>query len=254
MELKDLVSVGISVVALALSAFATWRSQAITRFEDKRMARSELTNILSKFVENDIENAKLWQQYAASDPRYAQQVSSMLATRNNQLIQQARYWLDQVPDITSATDYFTLASASINASDLATAEIYYKKAIDASRGDVERAIMSRSYAATFFMRGRYEEGREYFRQALRAVTSSEDVAQFTNGMTYQIWGWQELNTAGNAREANERFADAEAAFNRIGSAPTRSQALQALAAARQTLAPVTPPVAVAPAAAGGAPA
>ena len=232
MELKDVLSLMVSGAALFLSLFATWRATRTKVYEDRRLARTQLTETMARFSANDLENAKLFREYGQKDPIYYQNASSILNASNVQMIQQARFWMAAVPDLVTPADYATLAWACNNAWALLTAEEMQKKAIESSPQGHQRAMMLRSYAVMMFNRGRYQEGRDAFGKATTCITSTDDAAHFTNGLTHQIWGSQEMN-AGRADLAHGQFGEAQAEFERIDSRHLRDNALASLQAARQ---------------------
>ena len=252
METKDIVSMSISLLAFILSLAATTISLIRSKYEKQRAIRKEITDTLGKIVATAIDNAKLFHEIAEKDPRYFESVSSILGQQNAFLLQQATYLTDQVPELVTAVEYNTIAAATANAGDLIAAEKYYRKAIDVSPNDYYRSLAIRSYANYLFPQRRFEEAREYFRKAISLLTGGDNLVRYTNGLTYQMWGWNEANIGGSPKRAEELFESALNEFKGIDIEAVRRNALNGLQGARSspsspnpTLSPAAPNVAVA---------
>ena len=234
METKDVVTISISSLAFLLSLMATVVSLVRSKYEKQRAIKKEITDILGKIVSTSLENAKLYRESAEKDPGYYQAISSVLNQQNVFLLQQATYLMDEVPGLVTAVEYNTVAAANANAGDLISAEIYYKRAIDVSPNVFYRSLAIRSYAGHLFAQHRFEEARENFRKAISLLTGSDNQIRYTNGLTYQMWGWNEFNNAGSPRRAEELFESAANEFRGIDNEAFRRQALIGLQAARSS--------------------
>lgn len=182
-------------------------------------------------MSTSLENAKLYHERAENDPVYYQTVSSILNQQNAFLLQQATYLTDQVPELVTAIEYNTIAAATANAGDLISAERYYKKAIEVSPNSYYRSLAVRSYANYLFPQRRFEEARENFRKAVSLLTGGDNLVRYTNGLTYQMWAWNELNNAASPKRAEELFESATNEFNGIDNETFRRTALNGLQAA-----------------------
>lgn len=123
METKDIVAISISSLAFLLSLVATIISVVRSKYEKQRVIKKEITDTLGKIVSTTIENAKLYRESAEKDPPYYQAVSSILSQQNAFLLQQATYLTDEVPDLVTAVEYNTIATATANAGDLISADL-----------------------------------------------------------------------------------------------------------------------------------
>lgn len=231
MDTKDVVTVAISVSALIISAVATTISIVRGQKEKQRTVRNQITDILSRIVAGNIENAKLYHETAANNPEYFQNLSSILNQQNAFLLNQAIYLTDQVPELVTAVEYNTLATANANAGDLIMAEKYYRKAVAVSPNDYYRSLATRSYGAFLFAQRRYEEAREEFRKAVGLLKGGDNLVRHTNGFTYQMWAWNELNNAGSIRRAQDLVESASNEFKGIDNETVRRDALKGLQAA-----------------------
>lgn len=240
MEAKDIFSVAISALALTVSCIALWRSSRSKHLEDRRLARTQISDILAELSDKDIENTKVYHEHGKTDMAFAQAVSAILNGRRVLMIQQARFWMGHIPDLVTSADYASLASACNYAWDLSTAEEMQRRAIDKSRHGFERAVVLRSYGVMLFGRGRNAEARKMFEQSILEMNQTDDASRFTNGLTYQIWGWDERNS-GREDYGRGQFDNAEAEFRLIRSENMRIMAMEHLQTVRQR--PDQPPAA-----------
>ncbi len=232
METKDIVTVSISAFAFFLSLVATVISVIRGKYEKQRAVRNQITDILGRITTTSIEQAKLFHETADKDPAYYQTVSSMLNQQNTFLIQQATYLIEQVSELVTAVEYNTVAFATANAGDLISAERYYIKAIDVSPNNYYKSLGMRSYAGFLFTQRRFEDGREQFRKSISLLNGGDNLVRYTNGMTYQMWAWNELNNAAAAKRAEELFESAKNEFSGIDNEAVRHNALNGLEAAK----------------------
>ena len=179
MEVKDIFSVAISALALTVSCIALWRSSRSKHLEDRRLARTQLSDILAELSDKDIENTKVCHEHGKTDMAFAQAVSSILNGRRVLMIQQARFWMGHIPDLVTSADYASLASACNYAWDLSTAEEMQRRAIDKSRHGFERAVVLRSYGVMLFGRGRNAEARKMFEQSILEMNQTDDASSIT---------------------------------------------------------------------------
>lgn len=237
-EFKDIVSIMISVLALIISIVATINTEKKANTEKERTIRSQLTDVLSRIIALNLENAKLFKETASSDPAYYQNVSSILNQENSFLLHQAVYLTGQIPNLVSAFELNTIAVAHANAWDMLIAEQYHKKAIQFCHNDFNKSLATRSYANFLFTQRRFEEGREQFRQAIILLKGGDNLVRYTNGLTYQMWAISEMIYALSPHLAEDYFLNAKNEFSGIDNEYTKSNALKGLdAAQKQTASP-----------------
>ncbi len=232
MDTKDLISISLSILAFVLSGSATIISLVRARQEKQRAIKKEITETLGRIVATQLDNAKLYRETAQSDPAYFQAASSILNQQNTFLLNQATYLAEQVPTLITAIEYNTIASATANAGDLIAADRYYKKAVDVSPNVYFRSLAIRSYANFLFSQLRFDEARKNFKQSVGMFTGTGDFVHFTNGYTYQMWGWNELNLAHAKQQADVYFEIAANEFMAIENEAVKRDALMRLQLAR----------------------
>lgn len=233
METKDIITVSISSLAFLLSLVATTVSLVRSRYERQRAIRKEITDTLSKIVSTNIENAKAYRESAEKDPAFYQALSSILNQQNAFLLQQATYLMDEVPGLVTAVEYNTIAQANANAGELMAAERYFRKAIEVAPNPYQRSLATRSYAGYLFTQRRFEEARDLFRKAISLLAGGDNLVRYTNGLTYQMWAWNELSNAAAPTRAEELFESARNEFGGIDNESVRRQVMAGLQAARQ---------------------
>lgn len=240
LSIKDKITLATSVCAILLSILAFINSEIKGDAERKRTIRSQLTDVLSRIIMTDLENAKFFHDLGPVDQRYYQQLSSILNQHNAFLLQQAMYLSEQIPQLVTTPDLTTIAVANANTGDLILAEEFHKKAIEASPNDYYRSIAMRGYAIFLFPQRRFEEGREQFRKAVTLLKGGDNYVRFTNGLTYQIWGFNELVSGTSPHVYEDIFEKARIEFAGIDNQIMRENALQGLEAARRGTAPAGP--------------
>lgn len=228
METKDILTLGVALLAFLVSAISTVITIVRGRKEKQRAIRNEITNVLSQIVETALESAKLFHECKEKPTDYYRVASSILNQRNNFLLNQAVYLSEQVPNLVTAVEYNTLGHAHVEAGELLLAERYYKKAIDTSRDRFYRAIAQRSYALFLFQQQRFDDARSNFEQAVALLPGKNAHSCFLNGTSYQLWAANELSMSGDVDRARHLYACAEEQFNGIENFQLRENALKAL--------------------------
>jgi tetratricopeptide (TPR) repeat protein len=219
-----------------LRAAASIEQGTAAQFERRLTLRRALTDLLSRIIHAQLDNAKLLKEYA-SDAAYIQVVSSTLNQENAFLLSEATMLIEQIPDFVGTVEYNTVAYALANAADVVRAEDYYRRAIVVAKGPVERTMAQRSFAAFLFNRGRLDEARALYRDALTQLPENDSIARQLNGFTLQGWAWHEAFVARDPARAEPLFARAQQEFEAVENPMMRHQLLSALTAARQGTTP-----------------
>jgi tetratricopeptide (TPR) repeat protein len=214
-----------------LRASASIEQGTAAQFERRISLRSKLTDLLSKIIRAQLDNAKLLKDHA-NDPAYMQMVSSTLNQENAFLLSEATMLMEQIPDLVGTVEYNTVAYALANAGEADRGEKYYRKAISAATSPFEALAAQRSFAQFLFVRGRFDEARALLRNALDRLPKGDPFAHQVNGYTLQVWAWSEAFVARDPERANQLFEQAHAEFAAIDSPMIRDPLLNALAAAR----------------------
>lgn len=219
-----------------LRASASIEQGTAAQFERRLALRSNLTDLLSKIIRAQLDNAKLFKDHA-NDAAYMQIVSSTLNQENAFLLNEATMLMEQIPDFVGAVEYNTVAYSFVNAGEVARAEEYYRRAINVAKSPFERTTAQRSFASFLFSMGRFEEARALYRDALNQLPESDTFTRQTNGYTLQMWAWNEAFVASNPEQADQVFAQAQAEFAAVENPVRRNQLLSALAAVRHGMPP-----------------
>jgi tetratricopeptide (TPR) repeat protein len=215
-----------------LRASATIEQGTAAQFERRIALRSELTDLLSRLIQAQLDNARLMKENAG-DAAYVQMVSSTLNQQNAFLLSEATLIIEQIPDLVGAVEYNTLAVAFYNTSDLERSEEYYRRAIQSADGPSQQTMAQRSFAQFLFSTGRIREARTLYEAALEDLPENDPMTPQTNGYTLQQWGWLEANLAGDVEGASRLFDRAQAQYEEVDNLVMRDQLLAGLAAARQ---------------------
>jgi tetratricopeptide (TPR) repeat protein len=234
MELKDVISLAVSGLALTLSITATLISLKQKKFESERLLRSQLTDAIGKVNSSFEQSAKLLQEKAAllNDPA----VTNLLAFYNSQKISYARqavYVADQIPTLVSDVEYNSIARAFLDAGDDQSALTFYDKAVRASSG-IHKATNLRGLGRTLLQLGKTEEGNRTFNEALSLMADGSDSSLWFQAETFQRWAQVEANW-GNIATASKYMDEAEVLYEKIGFEAKRNSGLKNLAALRKTV-------------------
>jgi tetratricopeptide (TPR) repeat protein len=231
METKDLLSLALALAAFCLSIYATLTAQRKSVDERQRTIRGQLTDILAKLTALQLEAAKL-QHEAKDDLDYLLYVNNVLGQQNGFFLDQAVYLSEQIPSLVTTYELNTIALANTNAGNFLQAERYYLKAIEIAPSDRYKALAVRSYASFLYPQGRLNEGREQFRRALDLMKGEDNLARWSKGYTYQMWGVSEISFARSQERANEHFENARREYASIDVDSVRNQAFASLDAAQ----------------------
>ncbi len=83
MQIKDLLPLSFSVVALLLSIFATLRGMRDKQYEVQRTVRDQLARIMSELIEVSTDSAKLWSHQMDDRERMSAQAMSRIFNQKN---------------------------------------------------------------------------------------------------------------------------------------------------------------------------
>jgi hypothetical protein len=235
MELKDIATVLLSLLALGLSIYATYTSQK----ERTRTIRAQLTDVLGKLTTLSLDRAK-FQHDAKDDQQYLDSVNAALGQQNGFLLDQAVFLSEQIPELVTTYEFNTIAVADSDAGNIFRAEVHQLKAIDAAKTDLYKSQAIRGYAVFLFPQGRLSEGREQYRKAIEVLKGESNLVHWTNGMTYQMWAFSELNFARSPERANQYVESARKEYSAIDVEFMRNRAIAALEAFRSGAQPAAP--------------
>ena len=224
-ERQDLIS----IAALLVSAAAFFVSFIRGKRERDQTLRLQLDDALAHIMSLAVDNAKLLHDEGAKDPEYYQNISQALNQQMAALVQQAIFLTRQIPNLVTSQHYQTIGFGSTAIGDSHTAGEFFHKAADLAPTGFYTVMALRTYAFYLFQQRRFEEGRAQYQLTFRELPGSDTVCRYTNGMTYQVWAFNELNLANNPGEAAACMEKARAEFNGIDVASIKENALRAIA-------------------------
>jgi tetratricopeptide (TPR) repeat protein len=232
-------TVPVSSLALVLSVISFVQSTWQGHYEEQRTIRSQLTDVLAKYMSTTIDILKASHEFAQSDPKLYQALSGGLNQQQEFLLHQAMYLATQIPRQVSSVEYETIAFANVGSGDLINADKYYRKAIEVSPDDNYRSQATRQYAVFLFTQHRFEEGRGQFQQAASLIKGTDNWARAARGQVYQFWAVDESVFADSPTRASQLFESARNEYAGIDISFTRDYALQNLEATRQAPAAIS---------------
>jgi hypothetical protein len=90
--------------------------------------------------------------------------------------------------------------------DTLTAGEYFRGAVDLAPKGFYKVMALRTYDFYLFTQRRFDDAREQYRWAVRESSGADNFSRYTNGLTYQLWAFNELNLANSPKDA-EACAD-----------------------------------------------
>ncbi len=205
LETKDLVTVYISVVALGFSIISTYVTLRQKKHETMRTLRTQLTGVLDKMVALNLENAKL-PPFGPLPPGTPSNIRSFLNDQRRFLVRQATYIMDDIEPLVSSFEYLLIAVTYDHIDHVDQARRYFEKARECAEDDINRGIITRSYARFLFNQGEHARARKKFEEAVGFFSGGSDRMKEYRGDTYVRWAAVEFEW--------ERFKEAGALFER----------------------------------------
>lgn len=234
MDRKDIYTLVVSVIALALSLIATTISLRQKKYETERTLRAQLTDAIGKLntvYESAIklreENQDKWNDPIVLDFRSFYTGQKMFYAR------QAIYIAKQIPNLVSDNEYNSLARAFADADDDASALMYYEKAIKVAPEPYYKAINMRGYGRLLIRTNRIEEGRKQMTLALSLVNGHTDSEKWFRAETLQRWAQIEATQKGGDLSTH-LFERALTEYSSISFEPRRREGLENLSNLRKS--------------------
>lgn len=214
----------ISVCALVFSFGTTIVSFHKAAREDVRSARAELRGILQRLTSLPRDNFELIRKYK-NDPE-GLGLSGLVNQENSLLVTQASEIVDRFPDEISASEYFSVAVALINAADVGKVPRYLEHALGKTSNPNIKVAILRNYGTFLIVTGDITEGRRKFEQALSMWRDYPSVTQYfkesTDAQTEMYWSQVEMD-ANNANSAQEHIQKSLQHLNALPPGPMTMQ-------------------------------
>lgn len=235
MNIKEKVTLGISILAIILSIAATFRGEIRADFEADRTIRSQLTAVLESMMQANLDAAKIQnEQSTASNQNYIQTSMNILNQRNASLLSQAMYLSNQIPDLVTPVELITIAHTQLQVGNLILAEEYYSKAVNLSKSDYDTITSLRVRGNYLFTNQRFKEGRNDYTRALGLFSVNNDMGSWTHGSTYLQWANNEKFIGGSESRAEPLYESAKNEFIKIDNQNLKNQNLFFVNSARET--------------------
>jgi hypothetical protein len=206
-QVPVVVSVLVSVLALAFSFGTTLLSEKRLAREDDHAARTELRSLIQRLTTLPKENFELTENYA-KNPVAVQQLSGFINAENAVLSKQAAELTKQIANDVTAIEYYAIAVALANSGLSGQSGELVTRGLDAAKDAQEETTLLRQYGQHLFAIGELEAGRERYRQAMEVFRhypeENADVVAQTHLFTQMFWADAEL-AKGECREAWSHF-------------------------------------------------
>lgn len=247
---KDIITLGISVLALTLSVVSTIYSAWRQRREAERQFRQRITDITDTLI-NSVAKVTLM-DYLPSDQRSSnhEYVRGTEIQRIAARVRQADYLItDDTARLLTDVDYLAIAQAFGLVGDSVQAERYWALTLEFSQRPFYSATNRRLYGFYLFSQGRPDDGRGQYERAIRDVTESQETRDDQKcvevGWIYEDWMQSEarFQFPDRAQAMRDR---AKAAYQKIGDEAQRQWRLANLERTLQLYSGQAPPEASAP--------
>lgn len=232
MEPKDYLPILISAFAFLVSlgsftlSFASSKRQT---FEEQRVLRSSLNDVISRIFSARIEQAK----YIQLNPNWMNNdltiaVNNVYTSQLNSYARLAVYITEKIENLVTDVELATIAETFSGTGDHASATQYWEAAIHRVQNKNLEVQYRRNYATYLFGTGNIGAGRQEFQRAIDLFPESDDISQAQNGATYKFWGLNELR-AKNKTMSDNYFAYAEDSYKSISRDDIKAPVLADLA-------------------------
>lgn len=230
--MDQLLSTLISALALAVSILSAMYSFRLQKLDSRRSARDQLSETINDLIRLNADNFTTWLTPPEQrDLSFYQKQGSITQTAVA-ITRQAVYLVEQQPDLATDIEYYTIAQGLVIAGDSATAEEYWRKAIDTAQSPFYKITNMRAYAEFQFNQGAHEAGRDLYKSALSILENDTDHNKHINGYTHQMWMVSE-STHGFWEEAESNYNRGRRLFESISNPYVKANSLSAIERARK---------------------
>jgi tetratricopeptide (TPR) repeat protein len=209
-QVPVVVSVLVSVLALAFSFGTTIVSERRLAREDDHEARVELRSLIQRLTALPKENFDLSRNYR-KDPVAVQQLSGFTKLENTVLSKQAAELTNRIAEDVTATEYYTISIALENSGFTHQSGELAARGVEAAEDAQEEVELLRLYGNHLFMIGDTKAGRDRYQQAMEVFEhypeKNSSVVADTHLNTQLFWAEIELNS-GQCRQARSHFDSA----------------------------------------------
>jgi hypothetical protein len=239
MSTKDVITIVLSGLALAVSLIATVYNAWRQRREGERQFRERITDITAALIDS---NAKVAEMDSTPVDQRGPDFDYLRGTevqRMAALARQADYLItDETSRLLTDVDHLTMAQAFGTVGDTVQAALYWSRACDTAQRVFYRVINKRLYASYLFSLGRPDDGRAQYESAIDDLSASpegDDQKHSEIGWIYEDWMLSEgrFGFSGQAREVEQK---ARESYGKIANQQMREWRLAHLTQAGGSLA------------------
>ncbi len=233
MEIKDYITLTISVFAFILSVTSTVIAISRQKRQMRTTIRDQLANVVQEIITTLAENSVLQSEPIQKRDNSFYAKGSSYSHKLSSLARQATALIESVSDnIAFDVELSAVAQALDTVGDIFQADKYFERAIDVSPNDYYRIINMRLHAGFLFRQGKHQKGRKIFEDALAIFDDTSDFNKATNGYTYQFWFVTEVWAIPSPYgEAENCYKKAKGLYESISASSFRANCLQGLEAA-----------------------
>jgi len=193
-ELKDYLTIGISLAAFGFaiaSFFANFRQRDL---ENRRTLRKTLTDIIAEISKVNIAHAQLDLEHPGSTRPHVIAMRRNFNGQRRYLAYHGEFIAEQIPGLTNDIDFVAIATAFDSAGDFERAKRYFNQAVEKSPSNTLRATNLRALARFSFMQGQAGQGRKYYETSLQQELPDTDSSRRFIADTLLIWACVERDT------------------------------------------------------------
>ncbi|MEA2274262.1 MAG: hypothetical protein QOI98_2970 [Solirubrobacteraceae bacterium] len=233
---RDLATVAISTVALAVSFYSVWDK----RRDMQRQWQNRLNEIVDELNTITLEQQKLTTAYGGSSPdRHGDRggLGGLYNDRRELLCREGVTLAELLGSHITDSHYRILATALERVGDKPGAEAFWRKAVEAApRDSIFRLFVLRGHARYLFINGLIDRGRAVYQEAVgtgaEVACSDSDHRSFHTGWSYLQWAVSERNIGAPESEVQRLIDAAQHQFEQVIYRRHREDALEALDAIR----------------------
>lgn len=219
---KDAATLIFSFAAFIISAWTFLQK----RGEAKSALRKQLTDMIEKLHDLNVENAKSNDEKLGL--QYPKHFGRLLSDQRRFLVRQAKYIGEQIPNLVSPYELMVIAIGLDEIDDAPEAKKWFLRALAKADSEFDEVIVRRQFGRTLFRSGQIEDAREQFELASKVFKGNSDREMIYAGDTFERWGGLETDYGSKSR-APQLFGLAEQEYSRIGAEWLRKRQLDRLA-------------------------
>jgi tetratricopeptide (TPR) repeat protein len=220
-QYKDAATLGFGFSAFVVSAWTFMQKKS----EAKGALRKQLTEIIEKLHDLNVENAKANDENLRK--QYPKNFGRLISDQRRFLVRQAKYIAEQIPKLVSPYELMVIAIGLEEIDDAPEAEKWFRKAVSKVSNQFDEVIVRRQFGRALFRSGQVDEARKQFQLASEVLKGTSDREIIYNGDTFERWAGLETDY-GSSVKASDLLQRAELEYEKIGAEWLRKRQLDRL--------------------------